>query len=213
MSRAGARPAGEKGWPLSARPLLALLLLAPCAGATGCTVELWSGALDSKIEAPLNEGAIPAEAPGEPDLLYLTYREEYLDIAGDQTVYLVAALDPAAQDSVVRRRELRPITAAQFERARHRPRWRDVDRDWTSPPARPVSRRRTVAGEALTAVHLGGPWQGRVVYLPQSVPRPPHSRLAGPLTAALLTPACLVGDVIESPWAALRLVYYLTHDE
>jgi hypothetical protein len=206
-----------------------LLLVACAASAPGCcTGLLWSQTLRAEVEGPEAVGAIPSRFPDEPDRLFISYS----DIRAPREVAYVVADLRAADDgagTTITPNDVRRISVAQLERARVDPRWRDLESrrpgrtaasaDSDGKDVRTVSlwrvarRPRGAATSRSLDVWRAEPpedrarWRGRLVRLPQSVPRPTGARLTGAVVATLLTPAAVAADVVLTP---LYILYVLT---
>jgi hypothetical protein len=199
---------------------LALAAAALCC--TGCTGMLWSQALQTRVGTPLAEGLIPAAAPGEPDQLFLHYADPSSHTRG---YYAVAVLDaPLEGDDSGAGGELRPLTPEVFHRREADPRFVSVrdrsvghqggGRDGRAPGGRVAlqllpDRCPRAAGADPDATDAAlGPWQGRVIWVPSSVPRPQSERVVDVCSAVALTPATVVVDAVTLPVLVPLLYYY-----
>jgi hypothetical protein len=215
-------------------PLIASAL--GLATASGCTGLLWIDALKPVADTPGVEGVIPSDSPDEPDRLFVRYwNDNHHIVGGDDDLYAIAPLgsEPDGAVTTIASQKLQRISTGAFKRARRDPRWNELQSRFyyanraPSPQrgdafqtlsVRRESRRDYVHDAVPPSSDVSQPdsrpasdrWEGRLVRLPKSMPRPASDRVGSTFLAVLLTPATLAADVVVIP---VLLVYAATSGE
>jgi hypothetical protein len=170
-------------------PMLALAaLLMMCSGCV--TAEVWQQASWSKYDHPYPMGVSSGDSSphGSPQVLF-----QYCALSANSTSYAFATA-PVIHDVLTHVQLLSDHDADRFQ---HRPDYRPLspgkDRQVESPPGQPAV---LVFDLADSAPPSG---KDRLVYVPESLPRPVGARTAAITGAVLVTPLTVPLDMVFDP--------------